>query len=163
VYLYHIPAVAQVPVTPGLVARLLAAYPAQIAGMKDSSGDWEGTGAFLDAFAGSGFDVFAGSESFLLRVMRHGGAGCISATANVNPAPIARLFRTWKDPGAEAQQAALDEVRAVFQRYPMIAALKATIAHRRRDAAWTAVRPPLLPLTAEQQQALDEELDRIGL
>ena len=60
VYLYHIPPVAQVPITLGLVERLLKAYPTQTAGMKDSSGDWSNTKAFLDAFAGAGFDVFAG-------------------------------------------------------------------------------------------------------
>ncbi len=41
VYLYHIPPVAQVPITLGLVERLLKAYPTQIAGMKDSGGDWK--------------------------------------------------------------------------------------------------------------------------
>src|SRR5215510_16456232 len=55
IYLYHIPPVAQVPITLGVVERLLAAYPVQVAGMKDSSGDWSNTKAFLDAFAGSGF------------------------------------------------------------------------------------------------------------
>src|SRR5439155_1682871 len=73
VYLYHIPPVAQVPITLGLVERLLKAYPQQTAGMKDSGGDWNNTKAFLDAFARSGFDVFAGSETFLLRNMRGGG------------------------------------------------------------------------------------------
>jgi 4-hydroxy-tetrahydrodipicolinate synthase len=58
VYLYHIPPVAQVPITLGLTERLLKTYPAQTAGIKDSSGDWNNTKSFLDAFAGSGFDVF---------------------------------------------------------------------------------------------------------
>src|SRR6266496_1368929 len=40
IYLYHIPPVAVVGITTGLVERLLAAYPNAIAGMKDSSGDW---------------------------------------------------------------------------------------------------------------------------
>src|ERR1700693_6480511 len=65
IYLYHIPPVAIVGITTGLVERLLAAYPNAIAGMKDSSGDWNNTKTFLDAFAKSGFDVFVGSESFL--------------------------------------------------------------------------------------------------
>src|SRR5215475_8771253 len=104
VYVYHIPPVSQVPITLGLVERLLKAYPSQTAGMKDSGGDWKNTQAFLDAFAGSGFDVFAGSETFLLANMRHGGTGCISATANVHPGPIARLFREWQTPEADAQQ-----------------------------------------------------------
>src|SRR4029453_4155121 len=47
VYVYHIPPVAQVPITLGLVERLLKAYPTQVAGMKDSSGDWNNTKAFL--------------------------------------------------------------------------------------------------------------------
>src|SRR5437867_10272256 len=37
IYLYHIPPVAVVGITTGLVERLLAAYPNAIAGMKDSS------------------------------------------------------------------------------------------------------------------------------
>jgi 4-hydroxy-tetrahydrodipicolinate synthase len=160
VYLYHIPPVAQVPITLGLVERLLKAYPVQTAGMKDSSGDWSNTKAFLDAFGKASFDVFAGSETFLLANMRHGGAGCISATANVHPGPIARLFDTWRDPDADAQQARLDEIRGVFQKFPMIPALKAAIAHHGRDAAWATVRPPLVQLTADQARALVSELDR---
>jgi 4-hydroxy-tetrahydrodipicolinate synthase len=160
VYLYHIPPVAQVPITLGLVERLLKAYPAQTAGMKDSSGDWSNTKAFLDAFATSGFDVFAGSETFLLQNMRHGGAGCISATANVHPGPIARLFDRWRAADADAQQARLDEIRDVFQKFPMIPALKTAIAHYGADAPWATVRPPLVALTAEQARTLVAELDQ---
>jgi 4-hydroxy-tetrahydrodipicolinate synthase len=160
VYLYHIPPVAQVPITVGLVERLLASYPAQIAGMKDSSGDWSNTQAFLAAFGRAGFDVFAGSETFLLRNMRSGGAGCISATANVHPGPIARLFDTWRAAGAEAQQARLDEIRGVFAKFPMIPALKAAIAHHGRDPGWATVRPPLVALAPAQASALVAELEQ---
>src|SRR5213596_644913 len=115
IYLYHIPPVAIVGITTKLVERLLKAYQSAIAGMKDSSGDWNNTKTFLDAFAvrarharssksqtprsksqGSSkiqypkrqgtigarrggdiddqtsFDVFVGSESFLLANMRNG-------------------------------------------------------------------------------------------
>jgi 4-hydroxy-tetrahydrodipicolinate synthase len=92
IYFYHIPPVAILGITPGLVERLLKAYPNAIAGMKDSSGDWSNTKAFLEAFAGRGFDVFVGSETFLLANMRNGGAGTISATANVNPVAIHGLY-----------------------------------------------------------------------
>jgi 4-hydroxy-tetrahydrodipicolinate synthase len=160
VYVYHIPPVSQVPITLGLVERLLKAYPVQIAGMKDSGGDWKNTQAFLDAFAKSGFDVFAGSETFLLQNMRAGGAGCISATANVNPGPIARLFDTWQNADADAQQARLDEIRGTFAKFPMIPALKAAIAHYGGDAAWATVRPPLVELTLDQSKALVRELDQ---
>ena len=162
VYVYHIPPVSQVPITLPLIERLLKAYPGTVAGVKDSSGDWGNTKAMLDAFAASGFDVFAGSETFLLANMRGGGKGCISATANVHPAPIARLFATWTGRDADAQQARLDEIRGVFQKFPMIPALKAAIAHHGGDPAWATVRPPLVDLDREPAAALVAELDRRG-
>jgi len=162
VYLYHIPPVAQVPITLGLVERLLKKYPGSIAGMKDSGGDWNNTKAFLDAYAKNGFDVFPGAETFLLQGMRNGGAGCISATANTNPGPIARLFETWQAADADTQQARLDEIRTTFAKYPMIPALKAAIAHYGGDAAWAKVRPPLVELTPEQNGGLIADLDARG-
>ena len=60
VFLYHIPQFSMVPISLGVTERLLAAYPGQVAGMKDSSGDWSNTAAFLDAFAADGFQVFPG-------------------------------------------------------------------------------------------------------
>lgn len=156
IYLYHIPQIAMVGITPGLVERLLKAYPTVIAGMKDSSGDWNNTKTMLDAFAGSGFDVFAGSESFLLANMQSGGVGCISATANVNPAAIDRLFREWRGPDAAAQQQALNAVRETVGQFVMIPALKSVVAHYAKDAAWATVRPPLTELSeAQAKQVID--------
>ena len=180
IYLYHIPPVAVVGITTGLVERLLAAYPNTIAGMKDSSGDWNNTKTFLDAFAKSGFDVFVGSESFLLANMRNGGAGTISATANVNPAAIYTLYQSAKsqEPNPrhqgnpkhqtskiERQQADLNVVREVFsnRKFPsMIAALKQAIAIYRNDPEWARARPPLVDLTIDQRELLAADLKTIG-
>jgi 4-hydroxy-tetrahydrodipicolinate synthase len=218
IYLYHIPPVAVVGITTGLVERLLAAYPNAIAGMKDSSGDWNNTKTFLDAFSvrarhetssksqtsssksqGSSklqhpkdegtfgarrggdidnetsFDVFVGSESFLLANMRNGGVGTISATANVNPAAIYELYKKWvrSRTGGKAavrddlddQQTKLNVVRDVFssRKFPsMIAALKQAIAIYADDPAWRTVRPPLVELTPEQAKTLAAELSAIG-
>jgi 4-hydroxy-tetrahydrodipicolinate synthase len=162
VYLYHIPPIAQVAITLDVTERLVKAYPNQVVGLKDSSGDWNNTKAFLDAFSQTGFDVFVGSENFLLRNMRHGGRGCISATANVNPAAIARLYETWNTSEAEAQQARLAEVRDSFSKLPMIPSLKAAIAHFTQDSGWATVRPPLTALTAGQAQTLIKDLRAKG-
>ncbi len=218
IYLYHIPPVAVVGITPKLVERLLQAYPTAIAGMKDSSGDWNNTTMFLDSFvetarpspiAGAartfdvfvdsksvragladsfdgppgndadpdgGFDVFVGSESFLLANIRNGGVGTISATANVNPAAIYSLFAKARDeagpPSREAsarldlegQQTKLNVVREVFARksWPsMIAALKQAIAIYGNDPEWARVRPPLAEFTTEQARKLAVELEKI--
>ncbi|MEY2510531.1 MAG: 4-hydroxy-tetrahydrodipicolinate synthase [Verrucomicrobiota bacterium] len=163
IYLYHIPPVAVVGITASLVERLLKSYPSTIAGMKDSSGDWNNTRIFLDAFAQSGFDVFVGSESFLLANMRNGGAGTISATANVNPAAIHQLYAEWKNADADDQQAKLNVIRDSFgKKYPMISGLKQAIAIYANDPAWAKVRPPLVELTAEQAKTLAAELKTIS-
>ena len=163
IYLYHIPPVAMVGLTVGLVERLLKSYPNAVAGMKDSSGDWNNTRLYLDAFATSGFDVFVGRESFLLANMRNGGVGTISATANVNPAALHKLYTEWKNADADDQQAKLNLIRDAFgKKYPLISALKQAIAIYRNDPAWTKVRPPLVELTAEQAKSLAAELKAIA-
>ena len=173
IYLYHIPSVTMVGITPKLVERLLKAYPNAITGMKDSSGDWNNTKIFLDAFSRDGFDVFVGSESFLLANMRNGGAGTISATANVNPTAIYELYAVcvgeWKfknrESKLEQQQARLNVVREIFssRKFPsMIAALKQAIAIYANDREWARVRPPLVELTTEQVNSLGTELKRVG-
>ena len=162
IYLYHIPQVTQVPISLKLIERLLKAYPKNIAGTKDSSGDWNNTKATLDAFAKDGFDVFPGSETFLLAGLRNGGKGCISATANVNPAAIHNLYANWQSADADKLQAGLDAVRGVFQKYPMIPAMKYAIAHWSGHAGWATVRPPLVEVNAEQAKALIADLQQCG-
>ncbi len=157
-YLYHIPPVSQVGISLGLIERLLRNYPKSVAGIKDSSGDWNNTQAYLDAFAKSGFDVFAGSEVFLLANLCGGGVGCITATGNVNPGAINALYLGWKDGSADQLQAGISATRGLFQKYPMIPALKAAIAHHSGDSGWSAVRPPLIELSASQHKSLVEDL-----
>jgi 4-hydroxy-tetrahydrodipicolinate synthase len=157
IYLYHIPPVSQIPLSHALIERLLDAYPEQIAGIKDSSNDWNNMRAMLERFQPRGFDVFAGNEHFLLDTMRLGGAGCISALANVNGAAIAQLYRDWRSGDAKPRQAALDEARNAFAKFPMIPALKAAVAQFNDDPQWATVRPPLVALTPDQRGALSAQ------
>jgi 4-hydroxy-tetrahydrodipicolinate synthase len=146
VYLYHIPQVSQVPIPLRVIERLLKAYPRVVVGIKDSSGDFENTRAMLRAFPG--FEVFVGTERLLLANLREGGAGCITATANLNAPAIARAFRE----RTEERQREIDSVRALFESLPLIAALKEALAQRTGDASWRAVRPPLVELSPEQRE-----------
>ncbi|MDQ2780853.1 MAG: dihydrodipicolinate synthase family protein [Pseudomonadota bacterium] len=161
VYLYHIPPVAQVGISLALIDRLMRAFPGVVAGIKDSSGDWAHTAELLREFQPRGLDVFAGSETFLLQTLRGGGAGCITATGNVNPGAIVQLHRNWQAPGADAAQHRLDTLRAVFAAFPMIPAMKAAIAWQARDPAWATVRPPLVELDEAQCSALRQGLTRL--
>jgi len=94
--------------------------------------------------------------------MRNGGAGCISATANVNPAAIDHLYQTWQENDADAQQQALDDVRDTVMAYPMIPALKATVAEFSGDEQWRTVRPPLVNLPKDKSAELAAALRQKG-
>lgn len=147
-YLYHIPPVAQVGFSQSLIARLKTEFPDTVVGLKDSSGDWANTKAILDAFPG--FEVFPGSEVFLLDGLRSGAAGCISATANVAARSIRKLYDNWQGPEADKLQAEVTALRKAIQSYPMIPVLKALIAHYREDTGWADVRPPFTEMPADE-------------
>ena len=161
-YLYHIPPVSNVGISLELIEKLLSRYPGIVAGAKDSSGDWNNTKAMLDRFKDRGFDVFPGSEVFLLDGLRAGGKGCITATGNVNPGAIDGVFRNWRGPDADKLQAGITATRKIMQKVPMIPALKAVTAHFGNDPAWKTVRPPLTELTPDQDRQVITELKAAG-
>lgn len=162
IYIYNIPPVTKINLSLALLERLHKEYSKTVVGIKDSSGDWEYTESVIKLLAPSGFRVYAGSETFLMRTLRAGGVGCISATANVNPKAIADLATHWRESDADQRQDALDQVRSVFAQYQMIAGMKTAVAHYSKDAEWLRVRPPLLQLSADQQAKLLSELQKMN-
>jgi len=160
IYLYHIPPQAVVGFGHDLIERLLDAFPGVILGIKDSSGDWDNMRAMMERF--DSLDVFCGSEEFMLATLRHGGAGCITATGNVNVADISRLGRIWREDGADDLQAKMTAVRKAFSRKPPIPMMKRYIASRTGHEDWARVRPPLTGVGAGEVPALVADLETIG-
>jgi 4-hydroxy-tetrahydrodipicolinate synthase len=156
VYLYHIPQVAGVGIPPAVAARLHKEFPETVVGIKDSSGDWENTKHLL---AIEDFIVYPAQETTLVEGHRLGAAGCISATANLNPAAIARLIETIE---AGAPDPQLNEEVAAFRKLLAgagpIPAQKTLLARWTGDARWARVRPPLAPLAAAQAARLADEV-----
>ncbi len=160
VYLYHIPPMSQVAISLDLIEQLLSAYPETVVGLKDSSGDWSNTNAVLRTFPG--FGVFAGSEVFLLDTLRAGGAGSITATGNVNPAGICKLYEHWQSGEADALQARVTEIRKTIQAYPAIPAMKRMIEEVTGLRGWSAMRPPLDALDDLAWARLDADIRSIS-
>jgi 4-hydroxy-tetrahydrodipicolinate synthase len=151
-YLYHIPQLTGVPITLGLIDRLIGAFPGVVTGLKDSSGKWENTAAVIAAFPQVA--TYSASEALLPQNVAAGGAGCISASANVNAAGIARLIRVIGTNGeAEAADQAA-RVRTIFEGLPLIPAIKAAVARRTGKADLAIVRPPLVALASEHDAAI---------
>ena len=159
IYLYHIPPQANVAITLDLIGMLTKEYPDTVVGLKDSGGDWNNTEAVIKNFPG--FTVFPGSEVFLLQGLRAGGAGCITATGNVNPSGIRKVFDNWQGPDADALQARINEVRMTIQAYPMIPALKRMMAHFHKNEAWATVRPPMVKLDETKSAGLIADLEKV--
>ena len=145
----------------GLIESLLTKYPQHIAGIKDSSGDWNNTQKMLDQ-KWDDFSIYAGSESFLLKTMQAGGSGCISATANINPKNIFDVYENWQLSDAFKMQKKIDAVRSVVQNYPLIPALKCIISHFHEDSTWNILRPPLMSLNHSDSKQLITELNTIN-
>jgi 4-hydroxy-tetrahydrodipicolinate synthase len=151
-YLYHIPQMTGVGITLDLIGRLTTEFPGIVAGLKDSSGSWDNTAAVIAAFRG--IETYSASESLLVRNVAAGGAGCISASANVNAAGIIALIRALGTPEETARLEAVGVIRALFEQLPLIPAIKATVARRLSDPDYAITRPPLMRLDALHDAAI---------
>ena len=143
--MYHIPPLAGIGFSPALAGRLAEDFPDTVIAYKDSSGNFENTKSVIAA--APEIAVFPGSETFLRQGMENGGAGCISATCNINPAGIRHVF----DVITGAKDGDLDQInnemvtfRKNVEGYAPIPAMKGILADKRGDARWRNVRPPLL-------------------
>ena len=141
IYLYHIPQVAGVGIPPSVARRLHDQFPEIVVGIKDSSGDWSNTEKLL---AIDGLIVYPAQESTLVEGHALGAAGCISATANLNPANIAELINGIEGGALDEElNAQVQAFRKLVAGAGPIPAQKALMHHWTGDARWGRIRPPL--------------------
>ncbi|WP_135468418.1 dihydrodipicolinate synthase family protein [Crenalkalicoccus roseus] len=153
-YLYHFPQQSAVPFSLSLIERLLKAFPGAFRGVKDSSGDYANMKAMIDAFAAEGFEVYSGSDEFVQRILADGGAGCITAASNANCPWGGIVYAKRTGPEADAAQAVLTATRRAATSVPLIPGLREIIARSTGDDGWRTIRPPHLPLTPAQADAV---------
>jgi 4-hydroxy-tetrahydrodipicolinate synthase len=142
IYLYHFPAQSGLPWHVALLRRLLETFGERIVGLKDSSGDM----AYAREAAGilPRFKVFPSTEAALPEARAGLFAGCISATANLNPDLCARAYRSG-DAGALAEAVA---IRKLFDGKPLVPGIKSLLGHIHGDQEWARTGPPLSPFPA---------------
>jgi 4-hydroxy-tetrahydrodipicolinate synthase len=163
IILYHIPPIANVPISHALIARLREAFPGIVVGIKDSSGSLESMTSVAEAFPG--FSVLAGADPFMLPLLRAGGAGCITSSSNLIAADLRIVFDHWNDPGkaeaVEAAQARIDTWRNLTNAYVQLPTVKAMLARRRNNAGWSRLRPPLVELTEAERDDVWAQMARL--
>jgi 4-hydroxy-tetrahydrodipicolinate synthase len=155
-YLYHFPALSGVPWTLEAIHELKARFPAELRGLKDSSGDLAySTQVATDL---EDFDVFPSAEGALISPQGKIFAGCISATVNVT-APLASTGWRSDDAAKRATElGAAAQVREAFTSVPLIAGIKQTLAELYSDAAWRRTIPPLRSLSIDESAKLTTAL-----
>jgi len=153
VVLYHIPQVTAVGLSMELIGQLKKAFPVQIKGVKDSSGDWDNAQALLKQHGD--LHVLIGDERLLARAMKFGASGAITGLANVAPDLMRPLLDGIEEPRVNAM------VEAVLP-LAVTAAVKALVGHRRNDAAaWSRMRAPLRSLGQAECLELFAVIDAI--
>lgn len=149
VVLYHIPQVSAVPLSHALIARLIAAFPGTVVGIKDSGGDLANMQAI--AAAHPGFAVLAGADPLMLPLLKSGGAGCITATSNLIAGALRTIYDNLADEAkVTAAQDRINAWRALSNSYVQIPTIKAMIGLKSGNKAWNRVLPPMLPLDDAQ-------------
>jgi 4-hydroxy-tetrahydrodipicolinate synthase len=153
VLLYHIPSMTQAGLSVALVGRLRKAFPEIIAGVKDSSGDWSNTEALLQQHAG--LAILVGDERQLACAVRAGAQGTICGLANICPDAMLPLAQHGRD------DPRIKRLVDALEKYPVISAVKAVIAHRTGDKSWLNTRAPLSPIASAELAEIAGHYDAI--
>ena len=160
IIIYNVPSRTAVDVAPETIARLRAKHH-NIVGVKETTRDFEHFSRVLHV-AGTDTLVWSGIELLCLPLLALGGAGFVSATANLAPAALARMYQHW-----EAGE--LDKAREIhFGLHPVTdviftetnpAAAKWVLAQAGIIKSGY-VRPPLVPLTDAGQRTVRQLLKK---
>lgn len=163
VVLYHIPQVTEIPLSHDLIDRLIKAFPGTVAGIKDSSGDFENMKTMVQRFPG--FSVLTGADPLLLPLLQAGGAGCITATSNLRADALRVVWDDWENPDkSDAVAAAQERIiawRSLATSYVQLSTIKAMVAKARGDDDWANLRAPLIALNEDERNKIWAEMDLI--
>jgi 4-hydroxy-2-oxoglutarate aldolase len=161
ILVYNMPACTGIDLDADTII-ILARHP-NIIGLKDSSGDVVKIGTIRHE-VGPGFQLLAGSASFLLPFLSVGAVGGIMALANIAPdqcIAVHRLFLDGRLKEAQDFQMRLIPANAAVTSWWGVPGLKAAMDSLGMYGG--PVRAPLLPLSSENKKILDSILSKSGI
>jgi 4-hydroxy-tetrahydrodipicolinate synthase len=153
ILLYHFPKLSAVPIGDAVVSGLRQSHPGCIAGIKDSSGDFESILHWNKLFPD--LLIFAGSDSLASSATAAGVAGTITAGGNLIPdllQGVRQAVLAGQDPAPMQEQVNL--VRGWLERSPSMHAATKFLLTLFAGLPLTAVRPPLVDLNDAQRAEL---------
>ena len=132
------------------VKKLVKKFPSQIVGVKDSSYN------LFENLRIDNFSMLPGSESKLLKGLKLGCSGIITATCNVTGGLARKVYDDFKNKQEQTQDEKLCKVREVFEQYNLVSALHSLIGTK--ESIYNNILPPLSILNEEKKQKLILEL-----
>ena len=143
--LYNIPQITGVTINFDVIDKLITKFPHNIVGMKDSSGDLDSMLKTIKYF--NEFSVFSGSDSLALKACKRGGAGAITAAANISGKLLVYIINNYKKesqiPNFQEFQYLQEQIRSTLLSHEPISALKAFLSINNNNPKWNRVNTPL--------------------
>ena len=117
VVMYNIPARTGAALAPSTVGRLAKDFP-NIAGVKDSSGNFNNILQYIQATEGMDFAVLSGNDALILWTLLAGGKGGITAIANILPTIMVSIYQYYLNgdlDNAKKAQNSISKIRDCFK------------------------------------------------
>lgn len=111
IVMYNMPARTGNNLNPDTVARLSKVDG--IVGVKDSSGNFDNMKQYIELTDSETFSVLSGNDALILWNLLAGGAGGITAVANIYPETMVSIYRYFLNGDLEAARKAQDSIRPI--------------------------------------------------
>ena len=136
------------------VKVLVKKYPKQIVGVKDSSYN------LYEQLKIDNFSVLPGSESKLLKGLKLGCAGIITATCNVTGTLSRKVYEDFIANKPQTADEILCNVRNTFEKFNLISGLHSFMSDK--DEIYKNVLPPMYILNEKDKKKLLEDLNKLN-
>ena len=135
------------------VEELVKKFPQQIVGVKDSSYN------LFENLKIENFSILPGSENKLLKGLKLGCDGIITATCNITATLTRKVYDDFIQNKDQSANEKLCKVRTIFDEYNLISAIHSLMS--KIDKSYSNILPPLSILENKQCQKLIEDLKKI--
>jgi len=136
------------------IEELVKRYPKQIVGVKDS------TYNLYEHLKINNFSVLPGSESKLLKGLKLGCAGIITATCNVTGSLSRKVYDDFIEKNKQTVNEKLCNVRNTFEKFNLISGLHSFMSVE--NEIYNNILPPISLLSEEDKQQLIEDLNKLN-
>tara|TARA_B100001123_G_scaffold192121_1_gene219211 strand:+ start:232 stop:1098 length:867 start_codon:yes stop_codon:yes gene_type:complete len=153
IILYNFEKLCGYKFSPECIKKLVNQYSSQIVGVKDSSYN------LFETLKIDNFSILPGSESKLLKGLKLGCSGIITATCNVTSKIARKVYDDFQNNKEQTENEKLCKVRAVFDQYNLVSALHTLLGTK--ESIYNNILPTLSILDKEKKEKLILELNSL--